>query len=96
MNSQKTSIGKGRPILRTKELNTEELKRYQRIATRKFYLRPKQVIRILKKIETIHQLMLLADLIKGFFKINPKPYEGEEGVKKEIDRFYHNSKNIIS
>ena len=74
LNPQKTSVGAGRCILRTRGLSAADLEKYQRIATRKFYLRPKQIFVLLRRIRSRHQIAMFLDLGKAFFGINPNRY----------------------
>lgn len=76
------------PVLRTKALSNKDLLRYQRLALKKFYLRPKQILRLLIRSRTRHQLFCLFDLVKGFFNLRIKYYDAEEKVFEQVNNYY--------
>jgi len=88
LNSQKTSVGTGKCILRTKQLNSTTLEEYQRIAIRRFYLRPRQILTILSRIRSRYQIAALWDLARAFMGVNPKSYDNRQDVKQEIYQEY--------
>ncbi len=66
------------PILRTPTLTEKQLNWYQKKAILKFYLRPKQLFRILKEKE----------LARAFLSIQPESYSPNQKLIREIERRY--------
>jgi len=70
------------PVLRTPTLNERQLNWYQKKAIIKFYLRPKQLFRILKEKE----------LARAFLSIQPESYSPNYKLIREIEERYKNLK----
>jgi radical SAM superfamily enzyme YgiQ (UPF0313 family) len=70
------------PILRTKSLTSKQLRNMQLRAIIEFYLRPKQLLRILKN----------KSLAKAFLNIQPASYSPNSKVISEIEQKYLNEK----
>ena len=66
------------PILRTPSLNEKQLNWYQKKAILKFYLRPKQLFRILKD----------KSLARAFLSIQPESYSPNRKIIQEIEQRY--------
>ena len=66
------------PVLRTPTLTAKQLNWYQKKAILKFYLRPKQLFRILKN----------RNLARAFLSIQPESYSPNSRILREIEQRY--------
>lgn len=62
------------PVLRTPTLRPEQLEKYQRKAIVRFYLRPRQLVRILS-----HRA-----LARALLHVQPKDYSNDQGILAEL------------
>jgi anaerobic magnesium-protoporphyrin IX monomethyl ester cyclase len=61
----------GRSVMNIGEVSPDDIDRYRRVAFRKFYLRPRYMLRQLRMITSFRQVMQAANLLK-WMKTKPR------------------------
>lgn len=90
LNVQKTMVGKTLSPLRTAHLDQEELFQLMRGALRRFFLRPRQLARLVGSARTPHQWLYLLHFAMGFlFKREPRCMNADPLVAAEIEQAFH-------